>query len=99
MSEIQVNNNEAEKRFEVVFDDGSVAMIQYIRADKTIIFTHTEVPESQGGKGIAGKMAYAALEFAKANGLRVQAMCPYVAKYIRERPEYHSITNGYGEQG
>lgn len=34
MGEIEVTNNEAEKRFEVVFDDGSVAMIKYIRAGK-----------------------------------------------------------------
>ena len=95
MDEIEVINNEAEKRFEVLFDDGTVAMITYIRAGNTIIYTHTEVPESQGGKGIAGKMAYAALEFAKANGLRVQAMCPYVKKYVSQHPEYHSVTNGF----
>jgi predicted GNAT family acetyltransferase len=95
MDEIEVINNEAEKRFEVLFDDGTVAMITYIRAGKTIIYTHTEVPESQGGKGIAGKMAYAALEFAKANGLRVQAACPYIKKYVSQHPEYHSITNGF----
>jgi len=95
MDEIEVINNEADKRFEVLFDDGTVAMITYIRAGKTIIYTHTEVPESQGGKGIAGKMAFAALEFAKANGLRVQAMCPYVKKYVSQHPEYHSITNGF----
>lgn len=91
---IVVVNNEEEKRFEVVLGE-SLAMIEYQRAGKNIIYTHTEVPEAFEGKGIAKKMAFAAMEFAKDNGLKVQALCPFVAKYVREHPEYHSITWGY----
>jgi len=40
-------------------------------------------------------MAKAALEYAKAEGLRVRPMCPYIAAYIQRHPEYQSITEGY----
>jgi predicted GNAT family acetyltransferase len=91
---ITVINNEEKKRFEVKLED-ELALMQYQRAGKNIIFTHTEVPVAFEGKGIAGKMAHTALEFAKENGLKIQALCPYVAHYVREHPEYHSITWGY----
>jgi len=91
---IEVTNNEAKKRFEVSLGD-DLAMIEYQRAGSNIIFTHTEVPVAFEGQGIAKKMAFAAMEFAKDNGLKVQALCPFVAKYVREHPEYHSITWGY----
>jgi uncharacterized protein len=98
MSEFNVVNNADEKRFEVQLDDDNIAMIQYMRAGNNIIFTHTEVPEAYGGQGIASKMAHVALEYAKENGLRVQALCPFVKKYVIEHPEYQSITWGFGDR-
>ena len=91
---ITVVNNEEKKRFEVKLGD-ELALMNYQRAGKNIIFTHTEVPEAFEGHGIAGKMAHTALEFAKESGLKVQALCPYVAHYVKEHPEYQSITWGY----
>lgn len=93
-NELEVVHNEAAKRFEVAVE-GELALIQYIRAGERIVFTHTEVPEALEGQGIAKRMAYIALEYAKAEGLRVQPLCPFMARYIREHPEYQSITTPY----
>jgi uncharacterized protein len=89
-----VRNNEGESRFECDVD-GRLSVIEYEAAPDKIIFTHTEVPEELGGRGIAGKMAAAALDHARQHNLRVVPLCEYVAKYIERHPEYRDlVANG-----
>lgn len=94
MSKLEVVHNKEKKRFEIVIGD-QVAMVKYFLGSGEIIFTHTEVPEAFEGQGVAGKIAKAAIEYAKAEGLRIRPMCPYIAAYIQRHPEYQSITEGY----
>lgn len=81
-SQIEVKNNEAAQRFEVVLD-GQVAFAQYQLDGSTIIFTHTEVPEAFEGKGVASTLVRTALETARNQKLAVIPLCPFVASYIR----------------
>lgn len=94
MNNLEVKHNEGKNRFEIQLGD-QVAMVKYILASGEIIFTHTEVPEAFEGQGVAGKLAKAAIEYAKAHEMRIRAMCPYIAAYIQRHPEYQSITEGY----
>lgn len=94
LNDIEVHNNPEEKRFEVALGD-KIAMVEYMIAGQNIVFTHTEVPPEFEGKGIASKMARVALEYAKTEGYKVQALCPYIAAYVQRHPEYQSITWGY----
>jgi predicted GNAT family acetyltransferase len=89
---IEVINNPAASRFEVQLGDGKLAQLIYRMEGDRIIMVHTEVPDEFGGRGIAGKMAHAALEYAKAQQYSVVAQCPYVKAYIERHPEYQSIT-------
>jgi uncharacterized protein len=56
-----------------------------------IVFLHTEVPKAIEGHGVAGKLARAALEYARDEGLGVIARCPFVAAYVRRHPEYQAL--------
>jgi len=94
VGKLEVVHNPEKKRFEIQIGD-QIAMVKYVMGSKEIIFTHTEVPEAFEGRGIAGKMAKSAIEYAKEHGLRIRPMCPYIAEYIKRHPEYHSITAGY----
>lgn len=91
---VEVHHNPDAKRFEVRLGN-EVAMIEYMRAGSNIIYTHTEVPPAFEGRGIANALAHTAMEYAKTEGLKVQALCPFVAAYVRKHPEYHGITWGY----
>jgi len=96
-SKVEVVHNPAQKRFEMQLGD-QIAMVKYILGSKEIIFTHTEVPEAFEGHGLASKMAKVAVEYAKARGLRIRPMCPYMSAWIKRHPEYHSITAGYANE-
>lgn len=89
---MDVRNNEAESRFEVKVD-GALAVAEYEMRDGEIIFTHTEVPTELEGRGIAQKLVKTALEHAKANDLRVVALCQFVESYIKRHPEYKDLVN------
>lgn len=97
LDKLDVVHNQHKEQFEVHIGD-QMAVIKYRLAKGESIFTHTGVPAVFEGQGIAGKMAKVAVEYAKAEGLRIRPLCPYVAAYIKRHKEYQSITVGYEAQ-
>jgi len=91
--QIQVVDNPEASQFEAHVD-GHVALVSYIKHGDSIIFTHTEVPKELQGRGLAGILARAVLDRARAEGWRVVARCPFIAKYIERHPEYQSLLQG-----
>ena len=90
-----VENNEKAQQFQVRVE-GHLALIQYAYSNGSIIFVHTEVPPALEGRGIAGKLARTALEYAREHKLSVVPRCPFVAAYIRKHPEYQSLVRADG---
>ncbi|MFT2009946.1 GNAT family N-acetyltransferase [Pontibacter sp. 13R65] len=60
-------------------------------APQVLDFTHTFVPESARGKGIADALIKEGLRFAAENNYKVIASCPAVATYIERHPEYKEL--------
>jgi predicted GNAT family acetyltransferase len=77
-------------RFEAGLD-GRLAVCAYRRVGDTLHLTHTEVPPSLQGQGIAAALVQAALDWARAEGLRVRPLCSYVAAYMRRHPETRDL--------
>ncbi len=90
LESVKVENNKEARRFEARVDD-YFALIDYIPAGRNIVFTHTEVPKIFENQGVASKMAKVALEYARANELKVIPLCPFVAAYIRRHAEYQPL--------
>ena len=90
VDQLVVVNNEAAKRFEIALP-GALALADYKRFPKKIVFTHTEVPEAFEGQGIGDKLVHAALEYAKAEHLTILPFCPFFRTYLRRHPAYQSL--------
>jgi predicted GNAT family acetyltransferase len=90
-----VENNEKAQQFQVRVE-GHLALIRYVYSNGSIAFVHTEVPPALEGRGIAGTLARAALEFAREHELSVIPRCPFVAAYIRKHPESQPIVRADG---
>lgn len=91
----QVRHDAVAHRFVATVPRGT-AFAEYQRADGVITFTHTEVPPEARGHGIADALARAALEFARASGLRVVPACPFFAAFIARHEQYASLLRGPG---
>jgi predicted GNAT family acetyltransferase len=88
--EPDIRDNRAANRFEMSVD-GALAVLEYERRDGALIFNHTEVPEQFRGRGYGEKLVEAGLAAARAEGLRIVAVCPYVRAYLRKHPGGHEL--------
>ncbi len=86
----EVRNNREKQRYELEVD-GHLALAAYRLRPGRITFTHTEVPEAIGGRGVATRLVKAALAGARAQGLKVVPACPFVKHYIDTHPEEQDL--------
>lgn len=86
-----VENNAALRRFELRLEGHEPAVLTYTLAGSTLNLLHAGTPRELEGRGIAGRIAKHALDYARENRLRVIPSCSYVAAYIRRHPEYADL--------
>jgi predicted GNAT family acetyltransferase len=87
-----VTNNAEAKRFEVATEHGT-AMLRYVARGDVLDLTHTVVPQEAEGQGIGSALARAALEYARANDLKVIATCRFVHGYLQKHTEYADLVS------
>jgi predicted GNAT family acetyltransferase len=78
-------------RYELRLGGRLIGLAVYRRRDGRIAFTHTEVDESCEGRGFGSRLAAAALDDARRDGLAVVPVCPFIAHYIERHPEYAQL--------
>ena len=84
-----IEHNKTQLRFETNVDQ-SLCVIDYElpATTNTVALTHVVVPSAVEGRGIAGQLTQAALDWARTAGYRVNPVCPYVQTWLRRHPEY-----------
>ena len=90
MTAAAARHNAQASRFELEVQ-GALALCEYRRQGDTLLLTHTEVPWQAQGRGVAGAVVQATLEWARAEGLRVRPLCSYVVAYMRRHPETQDL--------
>lgn len=85
-----VRDNQDRHRFELDAE-GHVAFSNYRRDGHTLTILHTEVPAALNGRGIGSALARGLLDVARAEGLKVRPLCPFVSAYIARHPEYADL--------
>ncbi|BBA97814.1 hypothetical protein RVR_3743 [Actinacidiphila reveromycinica] len=78
-------------RYEARTADSLAGFASYLRGDSVIAFVHTEVQDGYEGRGVGSALARAALDDARARGLGVLAICPFVDGWISKHPEYEDL--------
>jgi len=80
---------EARHRYEIRVDGETAGFAEYHRrGTSTISFTHTVVDDAHAGQGLAGRLARAALDDARSQGLAVLPFCPFIRGWIAKHPDY-----------
>ncbi len=87
---IEIVHESSAKRFVAVVE-GQECVIDYQRSGDTMTITHTGVPASLGGRGIASELARFSLDTAKEQGWQVVPACSYVASWIEKHPDYQKL--------
>lgn len=94
---MQVRDNPASSRYEITEDgpdgaDGAViGFAAYQKAERLIVFTHTEIDPGWEGKGVGGQLVRAALDDVRRQGLPVLPTCPFVQSWMQRHPDYADL--------
>jgi predicted GNAT family acetyltransferase len=83
-----VRHNVAQSRYELDTEHGLAIAVYREQGDRTI-FTPTEVPPADEGKGVGARLVRAALDDARQRGFKIVPACSFVAAFIRRHPEYN----------
>jgi predicted GNAT family acetyltransferase/glutaredoxin len=89
--EAEVIDNPDASRFELRLGGRLIGVAAYRRRNGRIAFTHTEIEQTREGEGFGGVLVAGALDEAARHGLEVVPLCPFIAGYIEEHPEYERL--------
>ena len=85
--EIQQINDTRRGYFEAIEDGKEVGKMTYTWAgDSKFIIDHTEVSPDFNGKGVGKKLVMAAVDYTRANNLKIIPLCPF-AKSVFDKVE------------
>ncbi len=81
------------RRFELRVGGEAIGFAQYVRRGGRLIFVHTEVDDAWGGQGLGSVLARGALDAARAEGVPIVPLCPFIAAYVERHPEYQDLVD------
>jgi len=88
---MDVTHDEAHQRF-VIEHEGTLSMVQYTMPGNGVIhLVRTWVAPAFRGSGFGAWLVQAALDHARARGLKVTTSCWFVDEFIEHNPEYADL--------
>jgi uncharacterized protein len=84
----EVVDNTQSQRYEIRRDGQTLGFAAYQKANRLIVFTHTEIEPGLEGQGIGGQLVRGALDDVRAKGLPVLPICPFVQQWMSRHPDY-----------
>jgi predicted GNAT family acetyltransferase len=91
--ELEFVRDDAAGRYEAWLDGRRIGLATYYQRGEVVVMPHTETDPEFGGRGYAGRLVRHALDDIRAQGLRVDPACPFVAHYIQRNPEYADLVD------
>jgi uncharacterized protein len=91
MSEPSVVQAAELKRYEISADGVYAGLASYVDTRSQRIFYHTKIDDKFAGRGLANTLIAFALDDTRAAGIRVVAICPFVAAYVDKHEDYDDI--------
>ena len=88
---ITVTDNRTAHRFEARDGETLAGFADYLRTSDLVAFVHTEVDPAFEGRGVGSLLARAGIESVQAEGLRVLAVCPFIAGWLARHPQYAQL--------
>jgi hypothetical protein len=89
--EITVADHPDAERYEIAVDGERAGFVTYRLAPGVITFLHAEVDPAREREGVGSRLVRDALDDARARGLMVRPLCPFVAWFIETHAEYQAL--------
>ena len=79
------------QRYEILIGGEVAGALHYRRHGERVELMHTEIEQTFSGRGLASRLAAAALADARSRSTVVVASCPFVTGYLDRHPEYADL--------
>lgn len=89
-----VDHRPGERRFRIALPEGEAELFYEMESAGVMDIQSTFVPDEARGRGVAGQLVQAAMEFARENGYRVIPTCWYVGSWLARNPEFRRLVRG-----
>jgi len=90
--EIIQENEDRKGLFKAIEDGKEAGVMTYTWAGSTkFIIDHTEVNPDFKGKGVGQQMVMKAVEYARANHLKIMPLCPFAKSVFDKNPEITDV--------
>lgn len=91
VTDIEVRDEPARHRFELLVDGEHAGLASYVTRENVVIVTHSEVDPRFRGRGLANELARQTLDQLRERGNSVVPACPFFAKYVSEHHDWDDI--------
>ena len=91
VGEIQHQRSGHRGAFVVERDGKRLAEMTYTVAGSRVIIDHTTVDDALRGTGTGGKLVKAAVDWARAENVRLMPLCPFARSVFDKTPAYKDV--------
>jgi predicted GNAT family acetyltransferase len=91
VTDVQVQDNPGQNRFDIIVDGAVGGFAAYRVRDGLTVITHSEIDRRFRGRGLGAQLAGQTLDLLRARGARVVPACPFFAKYVAEHHDWDDI--------
>jgi uncharacterized protein len=89
--EITVADNPQAARYELTVDGERAGFVTYRQSSGVMAFLHAEVDPARERRGLGSRLVRGALDDARARGLAVRPVCPFVQWFMETHAEYQDL--------
>lgn len=86
-----VADNADASRYELTVDGAPTGFITYRARPGVITLLHAEIDPDREGQGLGSTMVAQTLDQIRSRGLAVRPVCPFVAAFIENHPDYADL--------
>ena len=89
--DVTISDRPDRKRYEIEFDGALAGVLTYEIRAGVITYRHTGIDPGQRRRGLGSWLVEFALDDARTRELAVRPLCPFVAAFIEDHPEYSDL--------
>ncbi|MFC3963135.1 GNAT family N-acetyltransferase [Nocardia jiangsuensis] len=93
---VEVVREDDKQRYTIRYEGEQAGFAKYEERGDETVFTHTEIDDKFGGKGLGKALAQFAVEDTIARNRTIRPICPFIKAFLDKNEQYDAHVIGKG---